>query len=96
MAILVWNQTETGQIVPGTGPICPTGGSCLSRTPSRLKCLFMFIVFFLARDKSGVRCDSEASQACVGGTLLTHVCAQWLFQTKLGLAEDSQFLLALP
>ena len=28
--------------VPGTGPVCPRDGSCLSRTPSRPKCLCLY------------------------------------------------------
>ena len=53
MAILLWNQTEKGQFVPGTGPILSRGGVPflpgtvpLSRTPSRRKCLCL-LVFFL-------------------------------------------------
>ena len=30
---------DGSQFVPGRGPVCPRDGSCLSRTPSRPKCL---------------------------------------------------------
>ena len=30
---------DGSHFVPGRGPICPRDGSCLSRTPSRRKCL---------------------------------------------------------
>ena len=37
---------DGSHFVPGRGPICPRDGSCLSRTPSRRKCLCL-LVFFL-------------------------------------------------
>ena len=37
---------EGSHFVSGRGPICPKDGSCLSRTPSRRKCLCL-LVFFL-------------------------------------------------
>ena len=37
---------DGSHFVPGRGPICPKDGSCLSRTPSRRKCLCL-LVFFL-------------------------------------------------
>ena len=54
MAILLWNSKKERPVcprdgshfVPGRGPICPRDGSCLSRTPSRRKCLCL-LVFFL-------------------------------------------------
>ena len=47
MALLLWNSAEKGRFVSGTGPnlsqggvaFVPGTGSCLSRTPSRSKCL---------------------------------------------------------
>ena len=58
MAILLWNSTEKGRFVPGTGPILSRGGlSHLSQgrflfvpdtVPPKM---FMFIGFFLARVK---------------------------------------------
>ena len=39
---------DGSQFVPGRGPVCPRDGSCLSRTPSRPKCLCL-LVFALAR-----------------------------------------------
>ena len=47
MVILLWNSTENGSwFVPGTGPgpVCPRDGSCLSRTPSRPKCLCLLVL----------------------------------------------------
>ena len=51
MAILLWNSTENSRFVPGIGPtlfqgrvpVCPRDGSCLSRTPSRQKCLCLLV-----------------------------------------------------
>ena len=51
MVILLWNSTEKGRFVPGTGPILSRGGvpfvpgtnACLSRTPSRRKCLCLLV-----------------------------------------------------
>ena len=37
---------DRSHFVPGRGPICPRDGSCLSRRPSRRKCLCL-LVFFL-------------------------------------------------
>ena len=37
---------DGSHFVPGRGPICPRDGSCLSRRPSRRKCLCL-LVFFL-------------------------------------------------
>ena len=34
---------DVSQFVPGTGPILSQDGSCLSRTPSRPKCLCLFV-----------------------------------------------------
>ena len=34
---------DGSHFVPGRGPICPKDGSCLSRTPSRRKCLCLLI-----------------------------------------------------
>ena len=34
------------QFVPGTGPFCPRDGSCLSRRPSRPKCLCLLVLFW--------------------------------------------------
>ena len=39
------------RFVPGTRPVCPKNGSCLSRTPSRPKCLCL-LVFLLPK-----KCD---------------------------------------
>ena len=58
MAITLWNSREKGRIVLGTGPnlsqrrgpVCPRDGSCLSRTPSRPKCLCL--LFFFLSDMS--------------------------------------------
>ena len=36
---------DGSQFVPGTGPVCPRDSSCLSRTPSRPKCLCLLVLF---------------------------------------------------
>ena len=40
---------DGSHFVPGRGPVCPRDGACLSRTPSRRKCLCL-LVFFLPED----------------------------------------------
>ena len=45
---------DGSHFVPGRGPICPKDGSCLSRTPSRRKCLCL-LVFFLPERKGAFR-----------------------------------------
>ena len=37
---------DGSHFVPGTGPVCPRDSSCLSRTPSRRKCLCLLVFFF--------------------------------------------------
>ena len=36
---------DGSHFVPGRGPVCPKDGSCLSRTPSRRKCLCLLVCF---------------------------------------------------
>ena len=45
---------------PGRGPVCPRNGSCLSRRPSRRKCLCL-LIFFLARLEGPTRKPRHAS-----------------------------------
>ena len=58
MAILLWNETEKGRFVPGTGPILSRGGVpfvpgtvpvCPGHRPSEN--VYVYWVFFLARFK---------------------------------------------
>ena len=37
---------DGSHFVPGRGPICPRDGSCLSRRPSRRKCLCLLVFFW--------------------------------------------------
>ena len=46
---------DGSHFVPGRGPICPRDGACLSRTPSRRKCLCL-LGFFLPEQRQ-TRCQ---------------------------------------
>ena len=52
---------DGSHFVPGRGPICPGDGSCLSRRPSRQKCLCL-LVFFLP--DSSVPTQPPRTQTC--------------------------------